>query len=376
MSGAASEKTVLYGVCGEGFGHLSRAEFLVPRLLDAGYRVVLHSSGRVGRMLPELFPDCECRAIDGLRFRYRDNRLDVLASGLQHARIVLWWPGASLRYTRMMRRERPLAAISDYEPVIARCANYARVPSVAFDHQQVTTICDLRDDLAAHGFGLRAMRFFNAMVNGHPDLRVATSFFHPTARREGRRREPRLLVGPILREEALRRAPTEGDHIAVYQTSDSAGWLDAILARLPGKKRVYGASVAPSADVEPRPRSRDAFLDDLASCRFALVNGGHTGISEALHFGKPILCLPVRRQVEQEMNAAWVERLGFGRAFSSEPGSPLPDFAPFLDRLDEFRRNIAAKAIPCGNEEAARAILGFLAEQAAKRRGAPPVTGT
>jgi uncharacterized protein (TIGR00661 family) len=340
---------------------------LTPRLEEAGYRVELFASGRAFAALEELLPGRPRHRIRGLHFRYRDNRLDALRSGLEYLRIVGWWPRAKWQAWMMLWKRRPLAVITDYEPIFARTARELRAPHIAFDHQQVATECAV-PARTEWRWSLMAMRYFNRMIDASPQLRVITSFFHPEFRprsRGGRR----VLVGPTLREEVLARQPTQGDHIVVYQTADTARWLEGVLPLLPGEKRVYGASIAPLDGSRPRPHSREGFLDDLASCRFAVVNGGHMGISEALHYGKPIVCLPIRGQVEQEINADWVERLGFGLSFRPEP-KERPDFAPFLAREAEFRQNIAERRVPPGNQEALEAILGFLreAEETRKKR--------
>ena len=70
-----------------------------------------------------------------------------------------------------------------------------------------------------------------------------------------------------------------------------------------------------------KPYDDRAILEDLAGCAYAVVNGGHNLICEALHFGKPVLCFPIARLFEQFINAWHVRSLGYG------------DFARTLDRV-------------------------------------------
>jgi len=131
-----------------------------------------------------------------------------------------------------------------------------------------------------------------------------------------------------------------------------------VLNALPGEKRVYGVGPAQSGHPE-KPFSESAFLDDLASCRFAIVNGGHTTISEALYYEKPVLCFPVRGQVEQEINASYVAALGFGMDYRPVSGE-VPDFAEFLDRESSIRETLASAPQKCGNDELCRVVLDRL----------------
>jgi len=350
--------TVFYGICGEGLGHFSRAAFLVPQLVDAGYSVELFTSGRVAGLCEERFHGCRLHHIQGLHMRYRDNALDAPGTILSYASMVAWWPRALLCVTKRARLCRPVAAISDYEPVVAWAASALRIPLITLDHQQVATECET-ESASSNGLSFLLLRLSNRMTYPRPKLRIITSFFHaPLREQPQRRRTERAIVGPVLRPEVIRRYPTRGSHVVVYQTSRSLGWLDRILSAFPGEKRVYGVGRKQSRQPE-RTFSEDAFLDDLASCRFALVNGGHTTITEALYFGKPVLCFPVRGQAEQEINAHYVAKMGFGKDYRAGKGE-VPDFGDFLRQEETILQAIARGKERCGNDDLMRIVLSRL----------------
>ena len=351
--------TVFYGICGEGLGHFSRAAFLVPRLLDAGYSVELFTSGRVASLCDERFRGCRLHHIHGLRMRYRDNALDVPRTILSYTSMAAWWPHALLCVTKRARVCRPVAAISDYEPVVAWVASALRIPLITLDHQQVATECEV-EAASSNGLSSLLLRLSNRMTYLRPKLQIITSFFHaPLRERPQRQRTERMIIGPVLRPEVVRRCPTCGSHVVVYQTSHSLGWLDRILSALPGEKRVYGVGRKQSGQSE-RTFGEDAFLDDLASCRFALMNGGHTTITEALYFGKPVLCFPVRGQAEQEINAHYVAKMGFGKDYRVGKGE-VPDFGDFLRQEETILQAIARGKERCGNDDLVRIVLSRLA---------------
>jgi uncharacterized protein (TIGR00661 family) len=372
----AREKVINYGICGEGLGHLARAEFLIPHLIEAGYRVNLHASGRASRVARERLvgEGIEHTTIRGLHFVYRDNQVALAASALRYAGIALWWTGATAPHILSNLRSPPAAIITDYEPVLARTRMAAGVPHIAFDHQQIATIAAPPAALGARSRRLASLRFFNSMIVGRPSLRIVTSFFRPVLLRRWRDDPSLRVVGAILRAQVLERRATRGDHVVVYQTSGTMSWLPELLRRLPGEKRVYGvgsdsgeAGAEMVDGINYRPMSRDGFLDDLASCRFVVTNGGYSVISEAIHFGKPVLSLPILHQTEQELNAAWVEELGFGRRFLLERGD-IPDLGGFVERLNEFEERIAAGRLAPGNDAARGAVLEYL--DSLERRGA------
>ena len=91
-----------------------------------------------------------------------------------------------------------------------------------------------------------------------------------------------------------------------------------------------------------------------------IANGGFTTLSEAVVLGKPVLSIPVRRQPEQELNAAWLERLGLGmRAEHIDAGV----VRSFLDRGESFG-STADPRIKSGTADAASALDRALLEAA------------
>ena len=148
------------------------------------------------------------------------------------------------------------------------------------------------------------------------DHYVVTTFFEPPIRskfREGHDARPAhpARADPRRQEEA----PDAGDHVLVYQTSTSDTKLLDELERVrerevhrlrPAQERA-AAATAPS-----RSSARTGFVDDLATARAVVCNGGLSLIGEALYLGKPIFSVPVRNQYEQVLNARYLEQLGYG----------------------------------------------------------------
>src|SRR4030095_10802051 len=97
---------------------------------------------------------------------------------------------------------------------------------------------------------------------------------------------------PILREEILAaRAKAErGEHVLVYQTSDSYSDLVPTLRSLPGRFIVYGLKRNESlGNVTLKEFSEAVFVDDLASSRAVITGGGFSLMTEAIYLGKPVL---------------------------------------------------------------------------------------
>ena len=55
------------------------------------------------------------------------------------------------------------------------------------------------------------------------------------------------------------------------------------------------------------------FLSDVI-----IMRGGHTAISQAIQYGKPIISIPIESHGEQLSNSSKIERLGIGKAINSK----------------------------------------------------------
>lgn len=349
--------TVFYGICGEGLGHYSRATVLIGELLAAGYRVEIFSSRRVGKLCREKFNNCQVHEVSGMQMHYENNTMHLPRTTWNNMKSIFHGPGAFSLIMKRARQCRLAGVISDYEPLTSITGNVLRVPVIAFDHQQVTTECRLEKNLVS-SFSMGLLHFSNSTTYPWPSARVITSFFHPPWRKKRSGRE-RLLVGPILRPEVLTQEVECGDHVLVYQTSATMSSLQTVLDSLPGEKRVYGASSGITGHTLCSFNETD-FIRDLATCRFAVVNGGYSTLSEALYFGKPVICFPVKNQAEQEINGHYIRHAGFGECYQIDDENDLPDFSAFLAKIERYREHIADNAIPCGNKKLVEYVLNRL----------------
>lgn len=75
-----------------------------------------------------------------------------------------------------------------------------------------------------------------------------------------------------------------------------------------------------------KPFSEDQFMLDLASARAIISGGSFTVLTESLALRKPILSLPIKGQFEQEMNAFYLEKAGYGKNCKSITKKVIEDF--------------------------------------------------
>jgi uncharacterized protein (TIGR00661 family) len=194
------------------------------------------------------------------------------------------------------------------------------------------------------------------------DRYLITTFFRPPLRKKRT-----SLIPSLLRPEILAAKPERGDHLLVYGRISEASI--AALEASGVQSHVYGARDGLTEDVQEesltyRPFANEAFIDDLRTARGVVGSAGYSLMSEAVYLHKPMLALPLAGQFEQEMNARYLERLGFGTAATVLDEAALERF---LEREPIHEEALAAYEQE-GNREALATVDELVEELGAGRR--------
>ena len=347
---------ILYGVTGCGLGHTMRARALAQNLEARGHVVKLVASGRAVDILARHGLDVLRIAGMSMRFSEGESRL-----GRSIFELVRGAPGAIVRNAEITWDHvldfDPEVLVTDFDTFTSAVGGLLGRPVISVDHQHVVDRFRHPDTVTDAVSSYRTVRALITAKTPRCSHYVVTSFFFPEARWG-----ETTLVGPIVRPEIANARPTQGEHVLVYQTtSGDPRVLPALLALPKTKFVLYGHGREQTrGNVELRAFEETRFVADLASSRAVIANGGFTTLSEAVFLGKPVLSIPVRRQPEQELNAAWLERLGLGmRATAIDPGV----VQTFLDRSSGFVRAVDPR-IRNGTTDAADALDRALLEAA------------
>jgi uncharacterized protein (TIGR00661 family) len=337
---------ILYGVTGEGLGHAMRSRVVNALLREAGHELLLAASGRAVAYLERY--GHRVVPIDGFKLQYKDGKLRrarTLGATLKQAPSALRNNLAA--FAEHVDPFAPDLCITDFDSFAHAYGKRRGLPVISIDHHHVITRCAHAPEVRARlaGSGLLTRGVVRAKVPGC-DFYIASSFYTPPVR--PRYAESTRVIGSILRPELLAQpAPVRGRHVLVYQTSSENRRLGDVLATAPSVPFVvYGAGKDDErGNVCYRSFDEARFLSDLASARAVVTNGGHTVMAEALCLGKPLLSVPIRHQGEQEMNAAYLQALGYGLAARRMDGRALAAFLAWVGS-DAGR---AVPRVPAGN---------------------------
>lgn len=307
---------IIYGVVGEGMGHATRSRVMLDHLLAAGHEIVVVVSGRAHAFLTTKMagrPGIRIEEIHGLHLKFDGNDLDLSQSILSNLKLLPEGFKKNLGvFGDLVRGFDADVVISDFESFAWWFAQVQKLPLVSIDNMQVLNRCR-HDDFASddESFAFQLAKFaVKAKLPGAYHYLVSSFFFPPV------KKARTTLVPPILRPEILAAKREPGEHVLVYQTAAAnADSLLTTLQKLPHRHfKAYGTGKTGTfGNVECCAFSETGFVDDLRTAHCVVAGGGYSLMGEAVHLHVPMLSIPIQGQYEQELNARYLQRLGYGR---------------------------------------------------------------
>ena len=336
MDRVRGKRRIVYGVHGYGRGHASRAQAVLPELTRR-YDVLVLAGDEA---YDQLHNDYDVVRIPVLRYWHKP-------SGRPARRRTLWrgvkalgdmrlgGPGSRL-VEKQIRQFEPDVVISDSEGWTHHAARRLGIGRISFDHYGILVHCHLplsrADKLAIEAESVAYRRLV-----ARPERAIVVAFYDGQPKHEGV-----TVVGPLLRQQAREMPDRDGEHLLAYFSNADANFTPQIaraLQKLGSPVRVYGPKrIGREGRVTYCPVGNEPFLCDLASCRAVFATAGNQLISEAIHFGKPLLLMP-EQSLEQRLNAQYVQRWNAG--MQTRPRDVTGELLrEFLSRRDEFAANV------------------------------------
>ncbi len=350
---------ILYGVVGEGMGHATRSRVTIGHLLQQGHHVEIVVSGRAHEMLRKHFGDVH--RIHGWHLVYEDNEVKKTRTAWSNLKALA--AGIPRNIAAFdLKGFQPEVVISDFESWSYLFGMANHIPVISIDNMQIISRCFHENAVLTDYMTefLLAKGIVKSKLPGAHHY-VITTFFYPEVRKERT-----TLVPPILRPEVLAAQASQGEHVLVYSSADSADTLQEVLKSFPDQSFiVYGirrgiSQVETDANLSHQPFSEDGFIAHLASARAVIAGGGFSLMGEAVYLHKPLLSVPLVGQFEQILNARYLQKLGYGLHRDEVSHA---DVAELLARSDEFRNNLAAYRQD-GNAKLFETVDALLAELA------------
>ena len=309
---------IVYALCGEGRGHLSRTQAVAETLRGRGHEIIFCCGGTAKRALEAGAGAKHGKADDllsvpALGQSVRDNRVDFLETVRRNLHPVLFKPEIVRGLARRLEALEPAVLVTDFEPFSALAAELIGLPTVPLNRQQILTETRPRVP-RAHALNAALTAGVVRHIAPQRPAHVILPSFAPAS---PPRRPTRVsLVPPIIRAAAQAQTPSTGEHIVVYTNHAGAAEMLGALRGLDQPFVLFGFGALGQAEqggnLTFMPPSEGGFLDALASSRGVICTAGFTLLSEALYLGKPVLAVPNRGSFEQTLNALELTREGLG----------------------------------------------------------------
>ncbi len=321
---------ILYGIAGEGMGHLMRSKPILKHLLEE-HEIVIVSSRKPYKLLSQEFKNVH--EIHGLHISYRNNEAKHFMTFLEN---LINFPGGALysfkKLLKIVRSFKPDIIISDFEPFTPVIARIFRIPVISIDNMHIVTNCKNKIPLRYYKDYIVTKLLVKSFVS-KGDYFLINTFFYPKIKKKNT-----YLFPPILREDIIGVKPKKNNHILVYQTTGTNKKLKEILKKIDYKFIIYGFNISKKEkNMIFRKFNEKTFIKDLSSSSAVITNGGFTTISEALSLGKPILSEPIKKHFEQIITAMNIDKLGYGEYQEDLTEQTL---RRFISNIPKYRINL------------------------------------
>lgn len=301
-----NKRRILYSVCGEGMGHAIRSSVIINHLLEEN-EVIIFASDRAYDYLSQKFDNVYY--IEGFNTVYVENSAKYTSTFIAGMKDL----PKSLRNNmkilyNIAKAFKPNIIISDFEAYSNILSKILGIPLISVDNIHIITQTNVELSEKYYAERLAAKGVIASFIT-RPKRYLISTFFYPEIKNENKV----SLHPPVLRKKILNIRPYTGDHILVYQTSDSNSELIDTLKSFDEKFIVYGFKMEKEEEnLIFREFNEKEFFKDFESCKAVIANGGFTLMSEAIYLGKPLFAIPVKKQFEQIVNSIYLEKLGYG----------------------------------------------------------------
>ena len=343
---------VVYGVSGEGLGHVFEAIEVVRRMRREGHVVkVLTYGDRAFACLAEFSPT----RIEGIHLYFGPAGMSLVETARRNLKIVPFYLRNWRRLMRELREFQPDAFVTAYEPLSMIASHLLGRPLVSMDNQN--ELLHIKAPKRANKFAYWLARLATWVCTFGARFYVVKSFARPHQDDDRVR-----FVSPIIQREIRELRPVTGPHVLVYLTKENPG-LIALLKSMDGTFLVYcNNRVGEDGNLSYRAQGA-TFLRDLGECRAIIGTTGFSLVADSIYLRKPFFGVPLRKQFEQTHNAHFLADSGLGE-FSEDP--TREQIEKFFSNLQIYRDRLEAFDLdPSEQEETLMSLLKILDRGAA-----------
>jgi len=320
---------ILYGISGEGNGHVTRSWAMIQRL-KKDHDIIAITNGQAFIYLKKRFK--KTKRTQDLHLAYKENKIAPFSTFGMNVINVFDLIKSIKKIKNIIKNHKPDLIINDFSALTNMMGLVHNIPIITIDNNQLVLKAKPNIPGSWWWSKFKASLAIRLMVQT-ADFRFITSFFFPEVKSKRV-----MLVPPIIREEIKKIKPSNKGHILVYQTSDSNQELIDVLNKVNAKFLAYGFNrKGKKGNTTFRPFSDKQFLKDLSKAKAVIMNGGFSLMTECIHLRKPVLSIPVKDQIEQMINAVYLQRMGLGKFIKDNDEIEIKKF---IKNIPKYKKNL------------------------------------
>jgi uncharacterized protein (TIGR00661 family) len=318
---------ILYGVCGDGFGHSSRASIIIENLTKKGHKVKIITYGKAYKILKKYKPI----KVSGLEIKFIDSKVSFKKTINSSIKNIIKDTKNFKKILNEVDKFSPDLCISDMEPIVPIIRYWKKLPLISIDNQHRLTHQKIKVPKKYEKDYLIAKTVTESFV------KRANYFLILTFAKTSVRSKNAILADPILRNEIIKIKPGKKDFILVYLTRPNKELIKNI-KKINEKFIVYGHSKKNMKKENITfKKTGPEFIKDLRECKAIIGTAGFTLISESLYLKKPYYAIPLQGQFEQTLNALFIKNSKLGD-YSEKPD--LEDLNRFIKEIDRYEKKL------------------------------------
>lgn len=336
---------IVYGISGEGLGHVFEGIEIISLLQRDGHTVKVLTYGERALNLLQPFSPTH---IGGIHLEMTPRGFSLWSTVVGNIHLAGFYIKNWGKLKKELADFKPDVFITAYEPYTTLVSHVFRKPLISIDNQN--ELLHINKPAGVSWFDFKLVQWSTRICTWGASHYIIKSF-----NKNNKSTSNRYFVSPIIQRDTRVAQTTVGSHIFVYLTKPNPSLIE-ILKGMPEHFIVYSNNkVGNEGNLVYRAAGGARYLEDLRTCKAIIGTTGFSLIADALFLKKPYFGVPLKKQFEQIYNAHFLKNYGIGE-FSTDVSRK--DLDSFLNNLLTYRAHLEKYNFnPQEQEEALRKIL-------------------
>jgi uncharacterized protein (TIGR00661 family) len=323
---------IVYGVSGEGLGHVFEAIEMIEILRYEGHTVKVFTFGnRACCQLAAFHPT----RIAGFSLHVNSQELSLALSLLTNLGCIPFYLKNWRRLINEVRAFEPDVFVTSYEPFTTIASHRLHKPLISMDNQN--ELLYIKNPREAPLLDFKLAQWITRLFTYK-----ASYYLIKSQVKIDHGKTNVYFVSPHIQNEIRNLSPITGEYVLVYLTKPNPKLIE-IIKLIPEKFIVYCNNKTGDDKNITYRASGPSYLPDLNKCKAIIGTTGFSLINDAIYLRKPYFGVPIRKQFEQVHNAYFLRESGVGEfsldVTKDEIEKFLSSLANYQNRFAEYRNN-------------------------------------